>query len=330
MPVSITIKTGKHSHPVPPGMYPLLRELVTIAKLGKDRVFKQGPSVKGTGHLRGVTGVRLTDKNTVELRCLPGDNKSSRIMWLVLKPGENGKDVETKLTYAAVLIDPKSKEAYRKGAKPKLSFREELARAVPERDATMDDQKSTENTAGTSAGELEEKQKKWARTPADDPSWVKKAVEVFLAATSGQKMIKAELFGKVLIDGLQLDVSLETFRGTIVALVNRGYWRRVHFKNDPTKHVSHYEITEKGLALVGIEQKQDETNKKRLDKLAELEKSAATIVMLEQKLTLELDAIAALKAKIDLHEEEVGRIKAEIASQPEEAKKARELLKLLE
>jgi len=317
-------------------MHKLIRTLLRIAGYHGHWFAKHGPAITGTAHTQGV---RVNEEDepdtvgTVELDCQPGDNKSRRTMWLHVQHGYPKKEVIAKLKKAAENMNwPPTKNKKRRKSEPKISFKEQLALAVPEGDdRTMTPDNTTGNTTVSqeTAG-AEEKKTKYAGSPADDLNWVRRAVEVFLAATNGGKVMRAEQFGKTLREALNPELPADSFRGPVIALINRGYWKRLHFQDNPEKPVSAYELTDKGIDLLGGEVKNDEVAKRRLDKLAEQEKIAAPVIELEKKLAIEEKTVLRLTAELRSHEEEVGRIKAEIVSQPAEVKRARDLLKLLE
>jgi len=342
LPVTVMIDPGKHQHPIPPGMYQLLRKLVKLARLGDGRKFKMGPSVLGTHHQKGISVVKVSRDSSIELNCQPGDNKSMRVMWLILMKGEVAEELLQRLKKVAPYCHPDRpvrKRCWK--SESKESFRELLARAVPEGGQPMAEDADNTNirpimaepqgeadtvagddAGGTSAGaetattqQPTPPKKHYAGSPAADVAWVRRAVEAHLKATGNERRIKAAFFGQMLKNGLELKEELTQLRGTINALCNRGYWTRIYFQNDPNKALSFYELTDKAMSLVGAKSELDVV-KPRIERVVALIEKAKPIIELETR-------VAVLESQIK-------QLKAEIEVQPEEVKKARELLRLLD
>jgi DNA-binding Lrp family transcriptional regulator len=255
-------------------------------------------------------------------------------MWLHIQNGYRKEEVIAKLKAAtAKLRWPPTKNKKRKKLIPKVSFAEFLARAVPEQGGhTMEDPNKTgvptPEAPNTTEGETGNKpaRPKYQGSPADDPVWVKRAVEAFLKATAGEKVIKANLLGKFL--GREVD---RWSSRTVKALVNRGYLVRVHAHGDPKKAVVAYEVTDKALALVrGVEPEKDDATKRRLERLAKLEEKARPILELEKELVVAEDEISRLECELPAAMYVAEKIKKRLSEQEDEAKQARELLRVLD
>ncbi|PIR44556.1 MAG: hypothetical protein COV10_04270 [Candidatus Vogelbacteria bacterium CG10_big_fil_rev_8_21_14_0_10_51_16] len=349
MSVSVEILQGEHQHPIPRGMAKLLRRLCKVAGLKGRRQVKHGAVVKGTAHLRGVSSVGpIGRESTIELRCQPGGNESARRMFFLLQGNEDPEEMCARLERAAARL---GKEESGRGrtikrrtkAPVKVPFRELLARTKPEGGAEMKQDKQDKageakalSPVAVSEGAAPSQGKVcWVGSPADDIEWVKKAGKAFLARADERRQLLQALFATTIIDGTGLNVSLRSFRPTGCALVNRGYFTRVHRGGDTAKGVVAYEATEKLVALVRgpvemVAGNEDAKISRRLANLAALEEKARPALDCEEMIASVKANIARLTSELASEHQELAGLQQLLEDEPEEAKQARELLRILD